>query len=70
MGELAMLKLEDQVLEYYCVRLLREWLQREVVARGCSSHFTRTYYPCNQLGNELASRLIGQAGIQTGIDKL
>lgn len=27
-------------------------------------------HPCNQLGNELACWLIGQADIQTGIGKL
>jgi hypothetical protein len=61
--------LEDQVLE----TLLREALDGVVTKvsshKGLQQSFTRMCdYPCNQLGNELASWLIGQAGIPTGID--
>jgi len=62
-----MLRLEDQVLE----TLLREALDGVVTKvssrKGVAAVIYQDIYPCNQLGNELASWLIGQAGIQTGI---
>jgi len=69
MGELIMSRLEDQILE----TLLHEALDGVVAKvsghKGFQQSFTRIYRS-NQLGNELNSWLIDQAGVQTNIDKL